>query len=504
MAGAILACAGAAPALGQSANPPDLMTYQGYLVDANGLPLANSNPVNYTVVFRIYSVSSGGSSLWAEAQTVTVDKGTFSVVLGEGVVEGSEPRPALSSLFASGSASDRYIGITVRGVSAGDPEILPRIRMLTSPYSFLARSANGLVTPQGTELLVPDAGRLRVSQAIQSTGGNARGAGAVDLQVVRQSSQPAQVASGEASTLSGGESNKASGPHSVVAGGKFNTASAQSSTVVGGEYNTASAFYATVVGGRQNEASGELSFAAGRRARATHSGAFVWSDNQDSDFASTGNNVFMVRASGGMAINTTPESGVDLKVIGKIKAGSVEATTFTVGTLNATTLNGFGTTPLGGIIMWSGSTAAVPDGWALCDGRSSEGRTTPDLRGRFVMGSDGTRSVGTRGGNETVSLTAAQLPKHTHRVTGNTSSGGGHTHPIAQAPTDDRNFTGGLMGVVGDKGNVSYSNSEAMFTGNRGDHSHSMDFDSGQNSGTAQSVNILPPYYALAFIMRVK
>ena len=36
------------------ANPPERMTYQGYLVDGNGDPLGNSAPVNYDVIFRIY------------------------------------------------------------------------------------------------------------------------------------------------------------------------------------------------------------------------------------------------------------------------------------------------------------------------------------------------------------------------------------------------------------------------------------------------------------------
>jgi hypothetical protein len=73
----------------QNGFPPNLMSYQGFLVDANGTALAPTTPVNYSVVFRIYSVSSAGTSLWTETQTVTVDKGNFSVVLGEGGAEGS-------------------------------------------------------------------------------------------------------------------------------------------------------------------------------------------------------------------------------------------------------------------------------------------------------------------------------------------------------------------------------------------------------------------------------
>jgi hypothetical protein len=45
-------------------------------------------------------------------------------------------------------------------------------------------------------------------------------------------------------------------------------------------------------------------FAAGRRAKANHTGAFVWADSTDADFASTGTNQFLIRASGGVGIGT--------------------------------------------------------------------------------------------------------------------------------------------------------------------------------------------------------
>ena len=46
---------------------------------------------------------------------------------------------------------------------------------------------------------------------------------------------------------------------------------------------------------------------------------------------------------------------------------------------------GYGTIPVGGIIMWSGST--VPNGWALCNGQKSNGVQTPNLCNRFIVGS---------------------------------------------------------------------------------------------------------------------
>ena len=89
----ILALGQVGQIIAADANPPERMTYQGYLVDGNGDPLGNSAPTNYDVVFRIYKAKQGGTAIWAEQHTVTVDKGYFSVLLGEGAANASgEPR----------------------------------------------------------------------------------------------------------------------------------------------------------------------------------------------------------------------------------------------------------------------------------------------------------------------------------------------------------------------------------------------------------------------------
>jgi hypothetical protein len=74
--------------------------------------------------------------------------------------------------------------------------------------------------------------------------------------------------------------------------------------ISGGLSNRAITPYSTVAGGRLNVAGGSNSFAAGYRAQATNDGTFVWADLQDADFASTGTNQFLIRASGGVGINT--------------------------------------------------------------------------------------------------------------------------------------------------------------------------------------------------------
>ena len=54
--------------------------------------------------------------------------------------------------------------------------------------------------------------------------------------------------------------------------------------------------------------------------------------------------------------------------------------------------------PLGAIVMWGGTEANIPSGWALCNGQNG----TPDLRDRFVLGADENNSqyaIGQSGGN---------------------------------------------------------------------------------------------------------
>jgi hypothetical protein len=129
------------------------------------------------------------------------------------------------------------------------------------------------------------------------------------------------TASGGYATVGGGYYNHASGDSSTIAGGEDNTASGNYATVGGGDDNTASGDYATVPGGDYNTAQGDYSFAAGRQAKANHRGAFVWADSQAADFASTGDNQFLVRASGGMGVGTNSPA-TQLHVVKNVSGGA--------------------------------------------------------------------------------------------------------------------------------------------------------------------------------------
>lgn len=148
---------------------------------------------------------------------------------------------------------------------------------------------------------------------------------------------------------------------------------------------------------------------------------------------------------------------------------------------------GFALVPSGGIIMWSGSVVSIPAGWLLCDGSSG----TPDLRDRFVVGAGGAYAVGATGGADSVTLTKAQMPSHTH--TGTTSTNGAHNHNVSVQAANIQDGQRDNSFFRGDGGLTTYT------TTTNGDHSHT--FTTASTGGGSSHEN-RPPYYALAYIMK--
>ena len=161
--------------------------------------------------------------------------------------------------------------------------------------------------------------------------------------------------------------------------------------------------------------------------------------------------------------------------------------------------------PQGFIGMWSGSVATIPSGWVLCNGSNG----TPDLRGRFIVGAGGDYSPAATGGSATQTLTSGNIPAHTHTFSGVSSAAGGHTHSITD-PGHSHGLTlqnstfGGTGGgtLAATIGSYSTASATTGITINAvGDHTHTYSgTTSSVGSGTAFS--ILPPYYALAYIMK--
>ncbi len=116
------------------------------------------------------------------------------------------------------------------------------------------------------------------------------------------------LAKGGRATISGGFKNTALGMESFIGGGIDNQAGGPRATVSGGYVNIAGGNAATIPGGANNLASGAYSFAAGARARATHTGSFVWGSGAE-DTSSFGDNTFTVRAHGGAKLLTGSGTG---------------------------------------------------------------------------------------------------------------------------------------------------------------------------------------------------
>jgi len=133
------------------------------------------------------------------------------------------------------------------------------------------------------------------------------------------------TANGTGATVGGGYANTA-GYLANVDGGFSNNVQGNQATIGGGWKNSASGDSATVPGGRDNTAQGDYSFAAGFRAVANHNGTFVWADSDNNSaagapFVSTGIDQFLIRAGGGVGINTTNTLASGLTVNGRVIAG---------------------------------------------------------------------------------------------------------------------------------------------------------------------------------------
>lgn len=207
-------------------------------------------------------------------------------------------------------------------------------------------------------------------------------------------------------------------------------------------------------------------------------------------------------------------------------------------TLTAKTFVGYGVTPIGGIIMWSGNPLSLPDGWTLCDNPLGSKKyidyagvqqNIPDLSGRFIVGYDKNDTEynivgetgpyyidgnGTSTGSNTtdakrIKLTPRQsgVADHTHYIDGETNTDGLHSHTGRGTimvdekdggPRCSRNHWSPVSGDLGGgTGDVTLTD---------GAHKHIIKFESKPNITTiAQDFHEnRPPFFVLAFIIRVK
>jgi hypothetical protein len=283
-----------------------LFAYSGHLADrTSGGPVLNGY---YDFKFELYTADAGPflapSPNTVATNRVPITNGLFTVYLDFGELNfRGEPRWLQISANTNGMTLDL---------------LSPRQPLKPTPYAIYAGSAASMSTSdaQPLDFRVNNKRALR----LELTGVNPNIIGgysgnygpAVGGATIGGGGSEFNVNSVQASfgTVSGGAGNTASGNYATVGGGEHNTASGNYATVSGGRFNTNHGNYAMIPGGRDNRVdfSASYAFAAGRRAKALHAGAFVWADSQDADVASTANNQFLIRASGGVGIGTSAGS----------------------------------------------------------------------------------------------------------------------------------------------------------------------------------------------------
>jgi hypothetical protein len=179
--------------------------------------------------------------------------------------------------------------------------------------------------------------------------------------------------------------------------------------------------------------------------------------------------------------------------------------------------------PIGNIQMWSGAVANIPSvwgaDWALCNGQNG----TPNLMDRFVVGAGNLYAPGAVGGSTSISLSTANLPAHNHPV-----SDGGHAHPYTESPHNhpvyenphvhtyncyvngSTNAFGWAGAGVQENGLTGLGTTNASTTGlsignatsNLTIYSANSNISVG-NTGSGQAFTVVPPYYAVCYVMKI-
>jgi hypothetical protein len=177
-----------------------------------------------------------------------------------------------------------------------------------------------------------------------------------------------------------------------------------------------------------------------------------------------GVNVLLQASQAGGHIGTNSEHTLTFRTNNKDRVSiDKEGNVLMCGTLTAKQFTGEGVLVTGMIVMWSGKSADIPAGWALCDGKDGK---TPDLRDRFILGSADSFA------SATDEKRTGGASSHTHTM----REAGEHRHEVARG--------GGSMAL-----NPNDGNTLMQIAGN---HAHAID-----------ATSTLPPYYKMAFIMKL-
>jgi hypothetical protein len=232
-------------------------------------------------------------------------------------------------------------------------------------------------------------------------------------------------------------------------------------------------------------------------------------------------NIFKQRV-GAIQLSDLDDNFDIVKVTVNTQATEITTLQNGVATLN-TTLANYSAIPIGCIVLWSGTISTIPSGWRLCDGTNN----TPDLRDRFVIGARADSS-----GPATTFVTGADTKSggskdsvavdHTHTATSTaTSSATADTKSdswTAQISTSDSGLYGsGIASNANSYSGSTFSDNSFSSTNTENNvvnfshtysHNHAITVTTSvtttlTGTGVSGTNKNLPPYYALAYIMKV-
>ena len=139
------------------------------------------------------------------------------------------------------------------------------------------------------------------------------------------------------------------------------------------------------------------------------------------------------------------------------------------------------------------------------------GGTWEEIQGKFLLGRSSGHAAGTSGGAETVTLTVAQMPAHTHTGPSHTHTTPNHTHTATCASAGAHTHTVPRKKVAA-TGTAKYAAQSGATenTGSAGAHTHTITIASGGggttgaagtgntgSAGSGQAVNIMPPFLSV-------
>ncbi len=336
------------------------ISVQGTLKSSTGAAVSDGD---YSMTFRLYTASSGGSALWTETATVAVVGGVYSHLLG-----------SVTTLNSSHFGNRLFLGVTVAGA-----ELTPRTELTYSPYALsvagIASNGQSASFDANGKLIVSD--KLRVNGSLEVPGGFSGSLGAVSCSSISSTGS----ISGSSLNLGSGSitAGTISGTHSGSWSGNFSATNI--SGTHSGSWSGALATPSSIT------TSGTLSIAGA----GTPNGVDLAIGDNDTGFEHINDNFLSLKTNGTSKLVVTA-SGVGIKAIpqANLHVGSQDARSVNVVTSNYfhhSFDDGDGTRERNNGGNYS-RVVAIFDGDILVDGdiASANGFTFSDARTKNILG----------------------------------------------------------------------------------------------------------------------